>query len=419
MAQRKPAQRKTGSIGARLVRWGTIIVTSYLVLLLALVSYPQVFQPHLIYLNWVRYPSVNWSGDAQEFGFRAGTVRSIKFSTPDNVTLGAWHILPRTSAPSVLSLTKEGISPVGKESVQDRDTRFTKALQSAGRVFLYFHGNAGNRATGHRTDFYKIIQVLGENTHIIAVDCRGFGDSDGYFASEQGIQIDAVASFDWIVAQGVSPAKIVVVGHSLGTGIATYLAHNITVSRGIRGGGLLLLAGYASIPDAALGYPMVPLLWPFKHHPSLATKAKSFVVERWESSRNIRDTHGWPVLLVHGSRDYEILPWQARNLFLQAVSARIGREAVEPPEDVVTALAPDHEGSSHLEYEGYDIRTLPGREAWLWTLRPNKDADAVVRGPKDIGNVWYLEVKHGGHNSLSRFHVVPDTIDAWATINGL
>lgn len=42
------------------------------------------------------------------------------------------------------------------ETTQQRDARFLDALRSAENVFLYFHGNAGNRATGHRTDFYKV-----------------------------------------------------------------------------------------------------------------------------------------------------------------------------------------------------------------------------------------------------------------------
>lgn len=157
---------------------------------------------------------------------------------------------------------------------------------------------------------------------------------------------------------------------------------------------------------------MVPLLWPFKHHPAIAEKVKEFVVERWESSRNIRATNGWPILIIHGSRDFEILPWQARKLFVEAVSARIGKQVGEPAEDVTTALAPEHTGKGIQKYDGYDIRPLPGREAWLWTSQ--KQSKDVTR----TGDVWYLEVKHAGHNSLSKFQVVADTIEAWTSAIG-
>ncbi|TPX55862.1 hypothetical protein PhCBS80983_g04966 [Powellomyces hirtus] len=397
--------------GLALIRFAVYAVSSYAVFLSALVFFPE-FQPHLIYINWLRVPwGVNWSnmdGGATEFGFLAGTVRTVKMTTPDNVTLGAWHILPSIKVPQSVRIA------VQDEDEVSRDRRFTTELASATRVFLYFHGNAGNRATYHRTDFYKMLQKIGERSHVVAVDYRGFGDSDRHVPSERGVQIDAVTAFDWVTAQGVDASKIVLVGHSLGTGVATWLAHNLTVSRGIHGAGLLLLAAYASMPDAALGYPMMPLLWPFKHHPDIAEKAKSLVGEKWDSANNIKQTGNWPVLLLHGRGDYEILPWQSRALFRNAVSARYGRQTPElskdlsefdptrGPDDVIVSVKPN---------ANYQVRIYPRNEGWLYMSHP-------VKG--DSGKVWYLDVLHAGHNSLGKFQIVDDVIQEWeASIGGV
>ena len=41
--------------------------------------------------------------------------------------------------------------------------------------------------------------------------------------SEQGLLVDATAAYDWLMAKGISPDKLVVVGESLGTGPAVQL----------------------------------------------------------------------------------------------------------------------------------------------------------------------------------------------------
>jgi abhydrolase domain-containing protein 12 len=92
-------------------------------------------------------------------------------------------------------------------------------LSKADWVFLYFHGNAGNRATTHRRMFYKMITDMKCNCHVIAIDYRGFGDSSSSIPTEQGVRLDALSTFDYLLEQNVDPLKIIIVGHSLGSGI--------------------------------------------------------------------------------------------------------------------------------------------------------------------------------------------------------
>jgi len=59
---------------------------------------------------------------------------------------------------------------------------------------------------------------------VLALNYRGYGESEGA-PSEQGLFADGLAQFDWLAAQpGVDPKAIVLVGRSLGTGVASYVA---------------------------------------------------------------------------------------------------------------------------------------------------------------------------------------------------
>lgn len=60
--------------------------------------------------------------------------------------------------------------------------------------------------------------------NVLAHDYRGFADSTGK-PSEAGLTIDTRAAWDWLRAHGASPDSVLVVGSSLGTGVAVQFAH--------------------------------------------------------------------------------------------------------------------------------------------------------------------------------------------------
>lgn len=90
-----------------------------------------------------------------------------------------------------------------------------------------------------------------QDSHVIAIDYRGFGDSTPVLPTEEGMQTDAIASFKHITALGVPASRIILVGHSLGSGVANYLARYLE-NDGQRPGGVILIAAYASIAGALL-----------------------------------------------------------------------------------------------------------------------------------------------------------------------
>ena len=309
--------------------------------------------------------------------------------------------------------THKAFKAIEAETQDQRNARFDKALERATRVFLYFHGNAGNRGSFNRPVMYKLMTRLqgftantGEtqSSHVISVDYRGFGDSTPTIPTEAGLQEDAIATFEYLVnVKKVSPQKIILVGHSLGSGVATFLAQTMSMrkQKSKKGGvdwtpgGLMLLAAYASIPDAAMGYPIVPLLKPFSFHALTTYYVKKFVNEKWDSESNMRNVT-CPILLMHGSRDIEIPLWQTKALFVSALAGRQERRIHESSSSSHNAKV------SREEREEPVVRILP-QEGELWL------ADSV----------WLLDVLYGGHNSLPSFPLVKDTIEAWLQYNRL
>ncbi|MBC8036400.1 MAG: alpha/beta fold hydrolase [Rhizobiales bacterium] len=112
-------------------------------------------------------------------------------------------------------------------------------------TIIYFHGNAGE--IGDRPKRFQY--YAGRGFGVLYVSYRGFGGSTGQI-SERGFLADAIASYEWLVAQGVAPAQIAVLGESLGTGVAVQLAAQKPV------GAIALEAPYTSTADIA-----APIYW--------------------------------------------------------------------------------------------------------------------------------------------------------------
>jgi abhydrolase domain-containing protein 12 len=89
-----------------------------------------------------------------------------------------------------LSSRKHGVGSVLPLEV------YCDALRSR-RTLLYAHGNAGNRATGHRQRIARFVSHMDVN--FVTFDYRGFGDSSKHItASEAGLVADARAMWDWL-----------------------------------------------------------------------------------------------------------------------------------------------------------------------------------------------------------------------------
>lgn len=121
-------------------------------------------------------------------------------------------------------------------------------------VLQFFHGNAGSHFT--RIPVYR--QLAAEGSGVLAAGYPGYGGNSGR-PSEASLHAAAQAHYDWLIAQDIAPERIVLVGESLGSGIATRLAAEN------RAAGLILLAAYTGMDDIAQSqFPLLPARWLIK-----------------------------------------------------------------------------------------------------------------------------------------------------------
>jgi pimeloyl-ACP methyl ester carboxylesterase len=115
-------------------------------------------------------------------------------------------------------------------------------------VFLYFHGNGGNLT--YRPKRFALLSADGAG--VMAVSWRGYGGSTGS-PTEQGLMADARAAYASVRSR-TNPDRIVLVGESLGSGVAVMLAAEVPVAA------VILDSGYSSITDVAADkFPWLPV----------------------------------------------------------------------------------------------------------------------------------------------------------------
>jgi uncharacterized protein len=158
---------------------------------------------------------------------------------------------------------------------------FYQAAKPNRPVILFFHGKGGELLNVVK----KLRYFSAKDFGYLAIDYRGVGGSTGV-TSKDGMIIDGVAAFDWLIKNGVPAASVVVLGESLGTGIAV----NVAAQR--NAAALALGAPYTSVADvAAERYWFVPV--------------KQLLIDNIDSISAIA-TVTEPLLIVHGKLDKTI-----------------------------------------------------------------------------------------------------------------
>ncbi len=166
-------------------------------------------------------------------------------------------------------------------------------------VILYAHGNGD--CVAYLGPYLSALRDKLRVT-IFVFDYRGYGRSEGSPA-EPGILADGDAAQRWLAERtGKRLDAIVLMGRSLGGGVAVQLA----VENGARG--LILQSTFTSMPDAAAHlYPWAPV--------------RLLMKNRYDSLSKIGRYRG-PVLSSHGTAD-ELVPYElGRKLFEAAPGDR-------------------------------------------------------------------------------------------------
>jgi pimeloyl-ACP methyl ester carboxylesterase len=122
--------------------------------------------------------------DLQKMGLPEA--KNVHIITEDGLLLRGWHLMP------------PGGDVLHANSLPDeeRDVYFDHALAHSSRIVLYFHGNSHTRAQPFRLRTIKQMAVY-LDAHVIAVDYRGFADSEGH-PSEDGTHLDARAVVHYV-----------------------------------------------------------------------------------------------------------------------------------------------------------------------------------------------------------------------------
>lgn len=161
---------------------------------------------------------------------------------------------------------------------------------------LYLHGNRGS----NNRSLYQTRELTETDYDLYLFDYRGYGKSGGEITSETQLFADAQLVYDTLAAR-YGEENIVLVGYSLGTGMASYLAANNHPRH------CVLVAPYASVtamknlwfwavPDMILKYPL-------------------------ENIAHVREAN-CPVTVFHGRAD-DFIPYTMAEALYDANPARV------------------------------------------------------------------------------------------------
>jgi hypothetical protein len=204
-----------------------------------------------------------------------------------------------------------GLAGVSVETVKTADGERLVLWYSAARpnrpTILFLHGNASE--IGGRPGRFAYYQAAGLGVAFLSY--RGYGGSSGS-PSEAGLIADALAGYVWLIKRGVAAKEIMVVGESLGTGVAIQLAARRPVAA------LALEAPFSSAADAGVHhYPWLPI--------------RLLMKDQFRSLDALGQIEA-PLIVFHGDRD-EVVPYAlGRKLFA----------AASEPKEFVTLAGGDH-----------------------------------------------------------------------------
>jgi hypothetical protein len=220
------------------------------------------------------------------------------------------------------------VEPVAVEREEGVKVRgwLVKTAHPRAPLIIYYGGNAEELS-------WQMTEPWPAEWALALVNYRGYGESDGQ-PSEAALFGDALAVFDALVRRpDVDAGRVVLVGRSLGSGVATYVAAECPVAA------VVLISPYDSM--AAVGqrhYPWLPVTLLLKHPFDSASRAPGVRV---------------PLLAIAGERDGIIPPAHSRAL----VAAWGGpKRLVELP------------GASHNDLSGAP-QFWPAIESFLRELR--------------------------------------------------
>lgn len=170
-----------------------------------------------LFQDWLIFMPAAVSSDNQHH-YKSNEIR---FET-DDVTLSGWYV--------------------------DRE------ISKKNPLIIYYGGNAEEVSN----NLWQMQQQL--SNALLLINYRGYGDSEGV-PSESNLFKDALFIVDHFTRQhNIDLKNVIIMGRSIGSGVAVYVAHNRSVQ------GVILVTPLDSLIQVASHYyPIVPVKWLLKH----------------------------------------------------------------------------------------------------------------------------------------------------------
>lgn len=344
----------------------------------------------------------------------AGKTLNFKLTTPDNVTIGAWFVL---SEPVFQSLSAASPAPLGQPSAQ--------VVQEALRTnptILYFHGNAATRAAPMRIHHYSSFTSR-LRANVLVIDYRGFADSEG-IPSDTGLTEDAKTAWRWLLDQGAKPEDVMLVGHSLGTGVTTRLATWLA-REGVKPRGVALLAPFTNLASAVQTYDIggFPLLQPLQSFAigrseclsihddadaditcSAAELLKNLIHHEFDTLSVVQDINV-PLLIAHSQNDLDIPHSHSRTLLDVLLDPHLPSSPISLPATPDQILG-SADYATYIETQKLrrEKRSELVRKLEVPTFGVIEEFDGTA------GKVVYVETFWGAHNDVGLQEGVQDII---------
>ncbi|MCK4886678.1 MAG: alpha/beta hydrolase [Planctomycetes bacterium] len=191
--------------------------------------------------------------------------------------------LPRPSSyedgPDILKIKTKTDTQISALYLPDPNAEF---------IIIYSHGNAED--IGNIRFILERFNLNGFS--VFAYDYQGYGTSGGRPSEKKAYQ-DIEAAYKYITNQlNIHPDRIIAMGRSIGSAVATHLASQYQIA------GLILESPLTSAFRMITHIPLSP-------------------IDKFNNFRNIKKID-CPVLIIHGTDDRIIPIWHGRKLFEKA-----------------------------------------------------------------------------------------------------
>ncbi|KAI0351425.1 alpha/beta-hydrolase [Trametes cingulata] len=390
---REPKSGRAGGLLAKLHKFAYL--TSFLYACIILLLATPFFQRHALYQHAFKKP---WGAKfhlPEKYGLAPGKTLNFKLTTSDNVTIGAWFVL---SEPFYQSLRTSSPGPLEQPSL--------KTVQEALRAnptILYFHGNAATRAAPLRIQHYSSFSSR-LRVNVLVIDYRGFADSEG-IPSEPGLTEDAKTAWRWVLEHGAKPEDIMLVGHSLGTGVTSRLATWLA-QEGVKPRGVALLAPFTSLATLVETYDLggIPILQPLQTFAIGRKLMKKLIQHPFDTLSVIKDINV-PLFIAHSQNDVDIPHSHSRTLLDVLLDPHLPASPVSFPATPDQILgSEDYATYVEAQKQRREMRSELVRKVEMPTFGTVEEFDGAA------GKVVYVETFWGAHNDVGVQEGVQDVL---------